>query len=164
MRKLFLHFAVACITFTGSTHLTKIWKPRGRGALAKQTLQLLSSAPEHSTATAEPQLLDIYREYGAAQTRHDNAFFEGVEAEEFKLFMDGRTYSRAEDIQIMDNSPTDEVYKIEDLNVEMKGHGAVVTGRMNRTTGSGYRGSWRWIDVWVRRGDSWQILSTTQLD
>src|SRR5438034_1228458 len=134
MRRIFLHFAIACITFTGSTHLTKILKPRGRSVLAKQTVQVVSSAPEAATATASPQLLDIYREYGAAQTRHDNAFFERVEAEEFKLFADGRTYSRAEDIQIMDNSPTDEVYKIEDLSVEMKGDGAVVTGRMTFTT------------------------------
>src|SRR5438874_748393 len=74
MRKLFLHFTVACITFTGSTHLTKILKPRDRGALAKQTVQLVSSAPEAATANAAPQLFDIYREYGAAQTRHDNAF------------------------------------------------------------------------------------------
>jgi hypothetical protein len=160
MRKLFLHFAVACITFSGSTHLTKIWKPRGRAAVAKQTVQLLSSA----TAAAESQLLDIYREYGAAQTRHDNAFFERVEAEEFKLFADGRTYSRAEDIKLMDSSSTDEVYEIDDLNVEMKGDGAVVTGRMTLTNSNGYRDSWRLIDVWIRLGHGWQILSTTQID
>src|SRR2546421_11897415 len=159
MCRIFLHFAIACITFTGSTHVTKLWNSRGRAALPKQTVQVLSSA----TAMGEPQLLDIYCEYGAAQTRHDNAFIERVEAEEFKLFADGRTYSRAEDIQIMDRSPADEVYKIDDLNVEMKGDGAVVTGRMTLTTSSGYSDSWRWIDVWIRRGHSWQILSTTQI-
>src|SRR5437870_454029 len=156
MRRLFLHFAIACITFAGSTHITKLWNARGSAVLAKQTVQLLSSAPEHATATAEPQLLDIYREYGAAQTRHDNAFFERVEAQEFKLFADGRTYSRAEDIQIMDNSPADEVYKIDDLNVEMKGDGSVVTGRMTLTSSSGCSDSWRCIDLWIRRGLSAQ--------
>src|SRR5438132_6083021 len=137
MRRLFLHFAIACITFAGSTHITKLWNSRGRAVLAKQTVQLLASAPEAATARAEPQLLDIYLEYGAAQTRHDNAFFERVEAEEFNLFADGRTYSRAEDIQLMDGSPTDEVYEIDDLNVEMKGDGAVVTGCMTLTTSRG---------------------------
>ena len=64
---------------------------------------------------------------------------------------------------MMDSSPADEVYKIDDLNVEMKGEGAVATGRMTLTNSSGYRDSWRLIDVWVRRGHSWQILSTTQI-
>ena len=159
MRRIFLHFAMACITFTGSTHVTKLWNSRGRAALPTQTVQVLSSA----TAMSESALLDIYNEYGAAQTRHDNAFFERVEAEEFKLFADGRTYSRAEDIQMMDSSPADEVYKIDDLNVEMKGEGAVPAGRMTLTNSSGYRDSWRLIDVWVRRGHNWQILSTTQI-
>lgn len=160
MRKLFLHFAVACITFSGSTHLTKIWKPRGRAAVAKQTVQLLSSA----TAAAEAQLLEIYREYGAAQTRHDHAFFERVEAEEFKLFADGRTYSRAEDIKLMDGLPAGFVYGIEDLNVEMKGDAAVVTGRMTETDKSGSVDSWRWLDVCVRRGGRWEVLSSTVVD
>lgn len=160
MRKLFLHFAVACITFSGSTHLTKIWKPRGRAAVAKQTVQLLSSA----TAAAESQLLEIYREYGAAQTRHDHAFFERVEAEEFKLFADGRTYSRAEDIKLMDELPAGFVYGIEDLNVEMKGDAAVVTGRMTETDKSGSVDSWRWLDVCVRRGGRWEVLSSTVVD
>jgi uncharacterized protein DUF4440 len=164
MRKLFLHFAVACITFTVSTHATKVWRSQGRAPLATQTVQLLSGGPGSGTATAEPQLLDIYSAYAAAQTRHDHAFFERVEAEEFKLFTAGQSYSRTEDIEIMDNAPADDVYQIDDLNVETRGDAAVVTGRMTLTSGSGYSYSWRWIDICVRRGHTWQILSTTQID
>jgi len=162
MRRLFLHFAIACITFSGSTHLTKILRPRVCAVPAKQTVQVVSFPPER--ANADAQLLAIYREYAAAQTRHDHAFFEKVEAEDFKLFLDGEVYSRAEDLKLMDESPAGLVYGIEDLNVEMKGDAAVVTGRMTERDKSGSVDSWRWLDVCVRRGGRWQVLSSTTVD
>ena len=164
MPKLFLHLAVACITFTVSTHFTKIWSARGRGQLPKQSVQSPPSNSNQTISSDDPELLDIYNQYAAAQTNHDRAFFERVETDDFRLFTDDRSYSRTEDIDLMNNSPADLVYTIEDLKIESHGDAAVVSGRMTATNKSGYKNSWRWIDVCVRRAHGWQIVSTTQAD
>jgi len=109
-------------------------------------------------------LLDIYRDYAAAQTRHDAAFFERVEDEEFRLNTSEGAFSRAEDIQMMNDDPRDIIYKTEDLKVENKGDAAIVTGRMVETDGDGSVDSWRWIDVCVKRQGRWRIISTTNVN
>jgi ketosteroid isomerase-like protein len=114
--------------------------------------------------TAEPGLFEIYRDYAAAQTNHDQGFFERVEANDFRLFnADGKTLSRSEDIQWLNDSPTGIVYTRDDLNVEVHGNAAIVTGRMTATYNGGYSVSWRWIDVCLKRGGRWQIQSTTEV-
>ena len=165
MRKLVLHLAIACSTFGVSVYLTNIWNSLGRAGMPAQTLQHPVSESDPTVLTDEPGLLEIYRDYASAQTNHDLAFFERVEADDFILFPpDGKTLSRTEDIQLLNSLPTDVVYKIDDLNIEKHGDAAVVTGRMTATHADGYNDSWRWIDVCVRRGGRWQIQSTTQLD
>jgi len=63
----------------------------------------------HATDTGfdkdEQQLLEIYREYGPAQTRHDRAFFERLETDEFMLFLGAEHLSREQDIRQMEKSP-----------------------------------------------------------
>jgi len=163
MPRIILHLAVACLTFTVGTHLTRILNAPVSKPLLCQTLERRSQAAPAS-ATAEPQLIDIYSKYAAAQTRHDRAFFERVEAEEFKLFADGRSYSRAEDIELMNSSPADLIFKIEDLKIETQGDSAVVTGRMSATDSHGNVDSWDWIDVCLKSQHGWKIISTTQPD
>jgi hypothetical protein len=108
-------------------------------------------------------LLEIYHDYASAQTNHDRAFFERVETEDFVLFLrDGKTLSRTQDIELLNSEGTDIDYKLDDLNAEIYGDAAIVTGRISATYSHGYSYSWRWIDVCVRRGSRWQIQSTTQ--
>ncbi len=164
MRKLIFHLAVALITFSLSTFLTKIWNMPPRAESPRQTVHTLPSNSNQLVSSDEPELLDIYNKYAAAQTRHDRAFFERVEADDFRLFAEDRSYSRSEDIELMNSSPADLVYQIEDLKIESQGDAAVVSGRMTATDGHGEVDSWYWIDVCVRRGHSWQIVSTTQAD
>jgi hypothetical protein len=161
MRTFFLHLGLACVTFSLSSHFTKVWRGRPSEALpCEASNELPLTTPDRSTG--EVNLLDIYRDYAAAQTRHDQAFFERVEDEEFRLFTTWGSFSRTEDIQMMNHDSPDIVYKIEDLNVESKGEAAIVTGRMVSTFGHGSVESWRWIDVVIKRDGRWRIISTTQ--
>ena len=163
MRKAILYLAVACTTLTVSIQMTRIWNALGHGESPGAAQQRLSLGLDPSVL-AEPELLEIYSNYAEAQTRRDRAFFERVEAEELRLFFDGQSLSRTEDIELMNRSPGDEVYKTDDLNIKVLGDTAVVTGRMTVTHSGGQGDSWRWIDVCVKRGNRWQILSTTQTD
>ena len=165
MRKLILHLSLACCTFAVSTYLTNFWNSLGRADTPVQTIQSQVFESRPTISIAEPGLLEIYRDYGSAQTKHDVAFFERVEADDFILFLsNGKTLSRTEDIQLLKSLPTDIVYKYDDLNVQMYGDAAIVTGRITAIYSGGYSNSWRWIDVCLKRGGRWQIQSTTQLN
>jgi len=165
MRKLFLHLLIACSTFAASISLTNIWHWLGRADMPAQTFEGAVSETDPKISTAEPGLLEIYRDYAAAQTNHDLAFFERVEADDFILFVrQGKSLSRTEDIQWLNGLPTNIVYTQDDLKVEIHGNSAIVTGRITATYSGGYNDSWRWIDVCLKRGGRWLIQSTTQID
>lgn len=160
MSKFLLHLAVAAVTFTFSTHFTKTWNSFLKRRFAVEAAQSLPRPEAPSGLIAESELRNIYSSYAEAQTKHDRAFFERVEAKEFKLFTEGRAYSRSEDIDFMNSD--DDVYSIEDLQIRGYGNAAVVSGRMVATDSRGGVASWNWIDVCVRDDHGWQILSTTQ--
>lgn len=181
MRKVVFHVAIACCTFVLSVLLSSIWSwgvrtnshpPRlyVRDAVSVLTIDpVVSFEPGVGTAqpglaTAEAELLDIYRDYGEAQTNHDIEFFKNVEAEDYVLFSDGKTMSRNETIEWLKTSPPNVFYKLDDVNIKGYGDAAVVTGRVTATYPNGAMSSWRWIDVCVKRDGRWQIQSTTQLD
>ena len=161
MHKLFLHLLIACTTFFFSLFLTKVSNILWSVDSSIEVVEGRSQCDQRYLRDKQ-QLLEIYREYGPAQTRHDRAFFERVETEDFVLFLEGETLSREEDIQLMEKLPADIVYKADVENLQMLGDAAVVTGRMTASHPT-YNYSWPWIDVWVRRGDQWQIQSTTSV-
>jgi len=160
MRKIFLHLGLATGMFIVSSQLTRVWRVGTPNPLPCEIPT--PAVPVKSTGAAK--LLDIYRDYAAAQTKHDRDFFERVEDEEFRLFAPWGTYSRTEDINLLNGDPSDMVYAIEDLKIQDKGDAAVVSGRMKATYGHGNVASWPWVDVCVKRDGRWRIVSTTQLD
>jgi ketosteroid isomerase-like protein len=164
MRKLVIHLAIACCTFGLSVFLTSIlsWWPRAD--IPVQTLYVRVSESAPTISSIEPGLLEIYRDYAQAQTNHDIAFFESVEADDYVLFSDGKALSRTDTIEWLKSSSADITYKLEDVNMEIYGDAAIVTGRITASHRYGYRSSWRWIDVCVRRDGRWQIQNTTQID
>jgi hypothetical protein len=164
MRKLALHLAIAFTTFAASASLTNIWKSLTVRDVPSETLQLPVVEVDRSVAIDEPGLTEIFREYGAAQTRHDRAFFERVETDDFMLFTaDGETLTRSEDIQAMNSSPTNIVYELNVEKVEMSGNQAIVTSRVTMTQGD-YTETWPAVDVCLKRAGRWQIRSTTEFD
>src|SRR5438876_7508678 len=125
MRKLILHLIIACSTFVVSVFVTNIWKLLVLADVPAHAPPPRVSACDRVVSKDEPELLEIYREYASAQTNHDLAFFERVEADDFVAFLgDGKSLSRSEDIQWLKSSATDIVYKYDDLSMEIHGNAA----------------------------------------
>lgn len=171
MRCSTLRAAVAVITLTIGMSAARLCDAV-RKSLAAETPRTISEEPrghapytptlsaEHETARQE--ILEILRQYDVAQTRHDAAFFERVEADSFILTEgDGTTRTRAEAIALMKTWDKNLEYTSDDFDVRFYGDVATVAGRMTETHPSGYRFSWRWVDLFARRDGRWQILSTT---
>jgi hypothetical protein len=161
MNKFFVRLFVACTCFVLSVALTSFSKLFRSADSAIDVVALQPAEPNFDFSDDEVQLREIYREYGPAQTRHDRAFFEKIEADDFRLFFDGKSLSREEDIQWMERTPTSMVFDNQPEYIKIFGNSAVVRGRLNVRYSNGYVYPGRYIDVWVRRGDRWQIQSTT---
>ena len=161
MRKLVVHLAIACTTFAFSASLTNIWRSLTQAEVAPVETFQLHDLP---TLSDEPELLDIFSQYAAAETRHDQAFFERVETEDFILSVgEGETLTRTEDIRAMNNSPTDIIYMLDVEEIDLHGTTATVISTVTATQ-QGKSDSWRTVDVCVKRDGRWQIRSTTNIE
>jgi hypothetical protein len=164
MRKLVLHIVVACMTLFFGIGLTNLAKFVFGTAGPAPITQERAADVVNLIGADEQHLIDIYREYGPAQTRHDRAFFERVEDDNFVLFLGDVNLSREQDIRMMENSSRDVVYDSHTETIKIFGDGAVVTRRMDARYPNGQKDSWEIIDVWVKNAGEWKILSTTSLD
>ena len=162
MRKLLLHLFIAGITFFFGLGFAKIFlsPPRTTAPLpAGHTVQLGTLVDSD-----EQTLRQIYREYGPAQTNHDRAFFERVESKRFILFDEESNLTREQDIRDMESWTRDVVYECEVESIQFIGEGAVAITQMHARLADGSVDSYRSIDVWIKEGHSWQILSTTAVE
>jgi hypothetical protein len=162
MRKLFVHLFVTAITFFFGLGLCKLFDSSARTAepVAIQTVQLANSAD----VAVEQTLREVYREYGPATTNHDRAFFERVESNRFILFDEDRNLTREQDIREMESWPRDAIYELEVENIRIIGDSAVAYVRVHARFANGEYESWPSIDVWIKDGNRWQILSTTVVE
>ena len=156
MNKFFVRLLVAASCFVLSLSLTNLSK-LVRGQVS--AIDVVTFEPAEFSQD-EMQLRQIYREYGPAQTQHDEAFFERIETDDFRLFCNGVSFSKAEDIQWMKNMPAGMVYENYPEYIKIFGNSAVVNGRMD-VHFSEHVERWDFIDVWVKRGNRWQIRNTT---
>ena len=161
MRKLFLHLCVATITFFFSLGLTKVLVSSSKitAPVTSQAVQLRNVA----NIEVEQTLREIYRQYGPAQTNHDRAFFERVESDRFILFDVDRNLTREQDIRDMESWSRDTTYDCEVESIQIIGDTAVATVLMHERSANGADVAWRSIDIWIKDGDRWQILSTTEV-
>lgn len=129
------------------------------GGAAAPAPQPLAAAPD---PTAVREILEILRRYDEAQTRHDAAFFERIEADAFILTDEhGRTQNRAQAITSMHTWDRNLKYTTDRVEVRPYGDAVIVTGRMTAEhTIQGNSWSWRFIDIFAWRDGRWQILST----
>lgn len=163
MKKWFLRLFVALLTFTLSVALTGAFRFLfGGGPIDVVAVQ--APRPFTDFYDDEAQIMAVYKEYGAAQTRHDRAFFESVEADNFVLFVGRERLTREEDIQWMERQPLDTVYDVRVHRVRVFGNSAVSRGLMLVTYGDGSTNEWPFIDVWVKRNGVWKIQTTTSSD
>ena len=163
MNKWFLRLFVALMTFILSVVLTGAFRFLFGGS-PMDVVAVEAPRPFTDFSADQAQIMAIYNEYGAAQTRHDRAFFERVEAENFVLFVGGARLTRDEDIQWMEGQPLDTVYDVRVHRVRVFGNSAVSRGLMLVTYGDGSTTEWPFIDVWVKRNGVWKIQTTTSSD
>lgn len=172
MLRLILRAAVALITCLIGISAATLWNAvstRHAPEAAPAPKQVVLLAPGDDTADmgARQEIQELYRQYAVAQTQHDAAFFRNVEADNFTLNDGGMTLTREQDIAHMMTWPKDITYTNDDVRVQSYGNAAVVTGRMTTTHAGeegGYSYHWRWLDMLVKRGGRWQILSTTHIN
>src|ERR1044072_3623047 len=163
MKKWFLRFFVALMTFILSVVLTGAFRFLYGGSPV-DLVAVESPRPFTDFSEDQAQIMAVYNEYGAAQTRHDRAFFERVETENFVLFVGQSRLSREEDIQWMERQPLDTSYDVRIHRIRVFGNSAVSRGLMLVTYGDGSATEWPFIDVWVKRNGVWKIQSTTSSD
>ena len=162
MRKRLLHISIAFLTFLLGVGLTTTSdfnhnSTTSCGALPPHTLEAVKT-------TEEQKLLEIYNDYGPAKSRHDPEFFERVESEDYVLFLRDRTMTREQNIQLMESWPSGAFYEEHVKNIKVIGHTAVVTGWEHVRYPTGEVATLSFIDVCVRGGDEWKILSTTVIE
>jgi hypothetical protein len=161
MNKWFLRLFVALLTFILSVALTGVRRFLFGGGPAIDVQVVEAPQPFFDFSDEKAQIAAIYNEYGEAQTHHDRAFFERIEADNFMLFSGRERLTREQDIQWMMSQPADMSYDVRVHHIRVFGNSAVARGDMLVTFGNGETTDWPFIDVWVKRYGTWQIQSTT---
>lgn len=159
MRKLFVRLLVAFAAFSFGLILTSLFKPVAQSQKVVRVFiphELVVS----SSSADEAEIAAIYREYGPAQTRHDRAFFERVETEDFTLTVGDMKMTRDQDIKWMEEQPTDTVYESRVDHLRVFGELAVAHGTFEIRDGEDELRLVPFVDVWVKRTNGWQIQST----
>jgi len=159
MNKLFIRLFVAFVAFSFGLVLTNFIKPVRR---SDRVVTMRVPAPTFTASEDEAQIREIYREYGPAQMRHDRQFFERIETEDFTLTVGSLKLSREEDIKWMEEQPFGSAYESKVDFVNVFDRMALAHGHLEARSADLIR-SWQFVDVWVKRGNVWQIQSTTSL-
>ena len=163
MNKLFIRLFVAFAAFCFGLVLTNFLKPP-RVKFETDRVLSVQLQPRLNTLAStedEAQILQLYRDYGPAQTRHDRKFFERIETEDFTLTVGTLKMSREEDIKWMEQQPTDIIYGSRVDHLRVFGHLAVAHGYLEVRYSDGAMRDWPFADVWVKRDGVWRIQSTT---
>jgi ketosteroid isomerase-like protein len=113
----------------------------------------------------ENEVLKFEHDWTDAQARHDLAFLEQAEAEEY-TYTDptGRVSHKDDDLaraQLGDIQISS--FTLKDEKVQIYGETAVITGQTDiRGTdkGTDITGSYRWTDSFVRRDGAWKVVAS----
>ena len=171
MRPIALRVVVALVTLTAGVSAVGVWNSLGINSVTEPTIPFDGRERAFVTSTAsgsdEQEILEIMRQYGAAQTEHDASFFERIESDSYTVTtLSGETLTKAEVIAMMKTWRRNIRFAHEGLRVELYGDVAIVKGWMTAThvgEGEGYSTRWQTIYLLTKRSGRWQILSATQV-
>jgi ketosteroid isomerase-like protein len=122
-------------------------------------------APRQSPSSREQELIRLERDWNAAFLRKDAAFFRNVMADEYVVtFGDGSRGDRAVELQQLDSSDEEIESSVpSDFHVKLYGDTAVVLFSLHSIgthLGRPLDATFRYIDVFVRRGGRWQCVAS----
>lgn len=171
MRRIPLGVAIAFISFMTGTSTARVWnfitEPPPASVISCTFPHTTSQSSDEVNPVAEAEIRELFRQFAIAQTNHDEAFFERVEADSYTVVTRwGQTFTKAAIIADMKTWDTSTRYAYESLDVQLYGDVAVVKGALTATnTYNGHSSSttWRSIYLLTKMTGQWQILSTTQL-
>jgi ketosteroid isomerase-like protein len=170
MPRLALHVVAALLTCLVGLCANGLWRvivPSRPADAALPLRQPDSPAADTPGGDAEQEVLELMRQYAAAQTRHDASFFEQAEADSYIVHLRyGGTMTRSQVIASMKGWEPGVRYAHENLSVRMVGDVAVVTGWMTATHAGGEAYSSRCKSIYLLRKSEgrWQVLSATQVN
>ena len=168
MTHLALRVVVALITCLTGLCATGLWRaavPGRPAATAPPLRQLGIPAAGTLSGDEEQEVLELMRQYSAAQTRHDASFFEQAEADSYIVHPRcGGALTKSQVLTAMQGWDPGVRYAHEDLRVRIVGDVAIVAGWMTATHTGGDAYSHRWKSIYLLRKSEgrWQILSATQ--
>jgi ketosteroid isomerase-like protein len=118
----------------------------------------------YAQQSAEAQLRQLEREWNEAIVKKDFPALERILGDEF-VYLDhvGGVNPKADMLRGLKNSEvTIDPFETEDVTVRVFGDTAIVTGRFTQTVRlkeESATAQFRYTDVYVRRGKSWQAVS-----
>jgi ketosteroid isomerase-like protein len=131
--------------------------------VAQAATRLHRAEPNEQTRT-EQELRQLEREWDTAIVRKDMAKLERILGPDF-VYIDsvGGVNPRAALLEgIKKSEAVIEPFETEDVSVRIYGDTAVLTGRFTQKAtykGQIFSGQFRYTDVYVKRGSSWQAVS-----
>jgi len=116
-------------------------------------------------AQVERELLRLEHEWSEAMPRSDKEYLNRILSDDyFCIHQDGTVGSKADELKDLESGKYEiKSLKLEQMRVRLYAQTAVVTGRTTlRSTyqGENHSGQFRWTDVWVRRHEKWQCVSS----
>ena len=122
-------------------------------------------AQRQTPSSREQELIRLETDWNAAFLRKDAAFFRNVMADEYVVtFGDGSRGDRALELQQLDSSDEELQSSIpSDFHVKLYGDTAVVLFSLHSIgtrLGRPLDATFRYIDVFVRRGGRWQCVAS----
>ena len=111
------------------------------------------------------RITNLEKQWTEAYKKRDIAILSSLLSEDFVITVEnGQTYGKAGYIShTADSSVKVDVAELSDLRVRMHGNVAVVTGAYHEkgtSKGKTYEYHDRLSDVWMKTGNSWQVISS----
>ena len=124
---------------------------------------LCPAIAQHGTAADHrEQVLKTEEEFRQAKLKNDTRALERLVADEYYgVNQWGAKRDKAQLIELFSSFQT-EVLVPTDVTVRISGDHAIVDGTMTESSGGGSRFTYLFLRVFVRRGDSWKLLSSVQ--
>lgn len=121
-----------------------------------------SSADRATTQDPKQIILGLEREWAAALTRKDLAWYDRHVSPSYQTILDnGRILSRAEVIEHMRTAPPAQGLKLDQADVIVYGNAAIATATQSFARRDGRPGRLRATDVWIKSDSGrWVVVHT----
>ena len=110
-------------------------------------------------------LIKIQHEWAEARVKGDSSYTRQLEAEDCTIIWpDGRIVDKRGDLQSMTSDIVFSEFKINDLQVRIRGETGIVVGQGTMSARKGQQnllgGNFVWTDTFVKHGGKWKVVAS----